>query len=49
MSGADDGIIDGRLGPTSQEAYARFQAAQGQVADGFITRASYEALEAATR
>ena len=47
--GLYDGIIDGRLGPISQEAYARFQAAQGQVADGFITRASYEALEAATR
>ncbi|KRA55407.1 lytic murein transglycosylase [Devosia sp. Root635] len=47
--GLYDGIIDGRLGPISQEAYARFQASQGQVADGFITRASYEALAAATR
>jgi membrane-bound lytic murein transglycosylase B len=47
--GLYDGIIDGRLGPISQEAYARFQAAQGQVADGFITRAAYEALTAATR
>ncbi|KQX35594.1 hypothetical protein ASD04_12440 [Devosia sp. Root436] len=47
--GLYDGIVDGRLGPISQEAYARFQADQGQVADGFITRASYEALEAATR
>ena len=47
--GLYDGIIDGRLGPISQEAYARFQAAQGQVADGFITRAAYEALAAATR
>jgi len=47
--GLYDGIIDGRLGPISQEAYARFQAGQGQVADGFITRASYEALAAATR
>jgi membrane-bound lytic murein transglycosylase B len=47
--GLYDGIVDGRLGPISQEAYARFQADRGQVADGFITRASYEALEAATR
>lgn len=47
--GLYDGIIDGRLGPISQEAYARFQAAQGQVADGFINRAAYEALAAATR
>lgn len=47
--GLYDGIIDGRLGPISQEAYARFQAAQGQVADGFITRAAHEALAAATR
>ncbi len=47
--GLYDGIVDGRLGPISQEAYARFQAAQGQVADGFITRAAYEALAAATR
>ncbi|HEY8575790.1 MAG TPA: lytic murein transglycosylase [Devosia sp.] len=43
------GAVDGRLGPISQEAYARFQAARGQVADGFITRASYEALTAALR
>jgi membrane-bound lytic murein transglycosylase B len=47
--GLYDGAIDGRLGPISQAAYARFQASQGQVADGFITRASYEALAAATR
>ena len=47
--GLYDGIIDGRLGPISQEAYARFQAAQGQVADGFITRAAHDALLAATR
>ena len=47
--GLYDGDVDGRLGPISQEAYARFQAAQGQVADGFITRASYEALVAATQ
>ncbi|SEQ15926.1 membrane-bound lytic murein transglycosylase B [Devosia sp. YR412] len=43
------GAVDGRLGPISQEAYARFQAARGEVADGFITRASYEALAAASR
>jgi membrane-bound lytic murein transglycosylase B len=47
--GLYDGAVDGRLGPISQEAYARFQAATGQVADGFITRAAYEALAAATR
>jgi membrane-bound lytic murein transglycosylase B len=47
--GLYEGAVDGRLGPISQEAYARFQAAQGQVADGFITRAAYEALMAATR
>ena len=43
------GEIDGRIGPISQAAYARFQASQGQVADGFITRRSYEELMAATR
>nr|WP_314257556.1 lytic murein transglycosylase [uncultured Devosia sp.] len=43
------GAVDGRLGPISQEAYAKFQAARGEVADGFITRASYEALAGATR
>ena len=43
------GAVDGRIGPISQAAYARFQAAQGEVADGFITKASYEALAAATR
>ena len=44
-----NGAVDGRIGPISQEAYARFQAARGEVADGFITRASYDALMAATR
>lgn len=44
-----EGAVDGRIGPVSQAAYARFQAAQGQVADGFITRASYDALVAATQ
>lgn len=43
------GVVDGRIGPVSQAAYARFQAARGEVADGFITLASYEELTAATR
>jgi membrane-bound lytic murein transglycosylase B len=43
------GAVDGRLGPITQAAYARFQAARGQVADGFITRQSFEDLAAATR
>lgn len=47
--GLYSGAVDGRIGPISQAAYARFQAARGEVADGFITRASYEALAAATR
>ena len=47
--GLYQGEIDGRLGPISQEAYARFQASRGEVADGFITRAAYEALSAATQ
>jgi membrane-bound lytic murein transglycosylase B len=38
------GEVDGRIGPITQAAYARFQAAQGQVADGFITRQSYADL-----
>lgn len=46
--GLYQGAVDGRLGPVTQEAYARFQAGRGEVADGFITRAAYEAL-AATR
>lgn len=45
--GLYQGAVDGRLGPITQEAYARFQAARGEVADGFITRAAYEALRAA--
>ncbi len=44
-----DGAVDGRIGPVSQAAYARFQAQQGRVADGFITRASYDELAAALR
>ena len=47
--GLYQGEVDGRIGPVSQQAYARFQASRGEVADGFITRASYEALAAATR
>lgn len=47
--GLYDGAVDGRIGPITQAAYARFQAMQGQVADGFVTRAAFEALAAATR
>lgn len=47
--GLYSGVVDGRLGPISQEAYAKFQAANGLVADGFITLESYEQLAAATR
>jgi membrane-bound lytic murein transglycosylase B len=47
--GLYDGAIDGRIGPISQAAYARFQASRGTVADGFITLRSYEELVAAAR
>jgi lytic murein transglycosylase len=47
--GLYDGAVDGRIGPLTQAAYARFQASRGEVADGFVTRAAYEALAAATR
>ena len=43
------GVVDGRIGPVSQAAYAKFQASKGEVADGFITLKSYEELTAATR
>tara|TARA_R110002020_G_scaffold14225_4_gene50372 strand:- start:1592 stop:2818 length:1227 start_codon:yes stop_codon:yes gene_type:complete len=43
------GSVDGRLGPITQAAYARFQASQGMVADGFITKAAQAALAAAVR
>jgi membrane-bound lytic murein transglycosylase B len=43
------GSTDGRIGPVSQEAYARFQASRGEVADGFITLQSYQELAAAAR
>ena len=32
-----DGPADGRLGPLTSAAYAKFQASRGEVADGFIT------------
>ena len=44
-----EGTSDGRLGPVTQAAYARFQAARGEVADGFITIEAYDALAGATR
>ena len=47
--GLYDGVVDGRIGPITQAAYARFQAMQGTVADGFVTLAAHEALSAATR
>lgn len=43
------GTVDGRLGPVSQAAYARFQASKGELADGFITLGAYEALSKAAR
>jgi membrane-bound lytic murein transglycosylase B len=45
--GLYEGVVDGRIGPISQAAYARFQASRGEVADGFITLESYEELAAA--
>jgi membrane-bound lytic murein transglycosylase B len=42
-----DGVVDGRLGPVTQAAYAQFQASRGEVADGFITRKSFEELSRA--
>jgi membrane-bound lytic murein transglycosylase B len=47
--GLYSGAVDGRIGPVSQAAYARFQASHGEVADGFITLHTYEELAAATR
>lgn len=47
--GLYSGAVDGRIGPVSQAAYARFQASHGEVADGFITLGTYEELAAATR
>jgi membrane-bound lytic murein transglycosylase B len=45
--GLYDGVVDGRLGPVTQAAYAKFQAGRGVVADGFITHKSFEELQAA--
>lgn len=45
--GLYEGVVDGRIGPVSQAAYARFQAERGEVADGFITHKSFEELSAA--
>ncbi len=45
--GLYEGAVDGRIGPISQAAYARFQASRGEVADGLITLQSYEELVAA--
>jgi len=47
--GLYQGVVDGRIGPISQAAYARFQASRGEVADGFITLRTYEELTAAAR
>lgn len=47
--GLYDGLVDGRIGPVSQAAYAKFQASKGEVADGFITLHTYEELAAAAR
>ena len=47
--GLYDGVVDGRIGPITQAAYARFQAARGEVADGFVTLESHDRLLAATR
>ena len=41
------GVVDGRLGPVTQAAYAQFQASRGEIADGFITRAAHDALVSA--
>ena len=43
------GESDGRLGPITQQAYAQFQAAHGEVADGFLTLHAYEELTAAAK
>ena len=44
--GLYDGPVDGRIGPISQAAYARFQASRGEIADGFITHKSFKELSA---
>ncbi|MEO8757001.1 MAG: lytic murein transglycosylase [Devosia sp.] len=40
------GSADGRLGPITAAAYAKFQASRGEVADGFITLHAYDELTA---
>jgi len=47
--GLYEGVVDGRIGPVSQAAYAQFQKGRGEVADGFITLKTYQDLVAATR
>lgn len=42
-----DGAIDGRLGPKTSAAYAKFQASRGEVADGFITLDAFTELSGA--
>ena len=44
-----DGVVDGRIGPVSQRAYALFQASRGLPADGFITAESAKLLQDASR
>lgn len=44
-----EGAVDGLIGPKSQRAYAQFQASRGEVADGFVTKAAYDELVAATQ
>jgi membrane-bound lytic murein transglycosylase B len=39
-----DGPIDGRLGPVTAAAYAKYQVSRGEVADGFITLQSWREL-----
>jgi membrane-bound lytic murein transglycosylase B len=39
-----DGPIDGRLGPITSAAYAKFQAQRGDTADGFITLEAWKEL-----
>ncbi len=45
--GLYNGVVDGRLGPVTQAAFAKFQAGRGEVADGFITYKSFEELSGA--